>query len=205
VEPLKGTKMKIVREKTPMVVYTELDSKDPLDRIVGKKLLVEHLRSNEIDGRVIQEILGDHFGIKLDYQIRISDSEKAKLKKISYALRTIDSLVGYEVITDEEKDYLRGIKVRIIKDNPMAGMKRKAGLPCVKLRSMEGNAKNEKQTNSFQAVEIYKYVDEFITNRDMFLHKDIYELIAELLEFSWNKYTWTQIKDFVRYNEKYLE
>ncbi len=174
---------------------------DALGLIVRNKDFVQHLRGNGIDGREIKKMLNDWHGLKTAIYIPLTENDKKELRKVDYAIRPISALISSEVITDEERDYLLGMKKRMEQMFYIPDEKRKSGIPYVEFKMGKGNAKGCKQMIGQRAVEIYKYVDKFNTNKEVYRQNDIYNLIAELFEvFMKEKYTREEIKNFVTNN-----
>jgi len=176
-------------------------NQDILDLIVKNRNFVRHLKKNGIDNIEICHILGDLQGLKMEMLIKtLTEKDKADQRKIDYAMRYLKALVSNEAITDEESDYLCKIQNRLLVEY-LPWEKDKKGRLVAHWRMGEGDAKTQKQARGRQVVKLYYYIQEYNTNKDLFLQKDVFELIAELYDVWENlKYTRKEIENFYKNN-----
>ena len=95
--------------------------------------ILRHLRGNKIDGMEIRKMLDNCHGLKREWPIRMTKSEKEKQIKHEYALRWITDLTKSEVTTDEEREYLCKMYNRLWHEFP-SWEKGKTGGPVYKIK-----------------------------------------------------------------------
>jgi|GEM_PF-6983620 len=181
-----------------MTNFVEVDERDPLDLIVKNKEIVRHLRGNGINGQSIREILKD-WRPKMEFPIATTKSEKKEQKEIDYAMRHLKALVSNKSITDKEAKALVKIYNRLYHEH-MQWEKDKTGKPVYKMTMSKNTSKTQKQMLGRQVATINKYIKPF---NKMYLQREIYSLIAELLEtwhHSMQKFSQDEIANFDKNN-----
>jgi len=181
-----------------MTIFVKIDEIDPLDLIVKNKEIVRHLRGNGINGQSIREILED-WRPKMEFPIATTKCEKQAQKEIDYAMRHLKALVGNKSITDKEVKALVKIYNRLYHEH-MQWEKDKTGKPVYKMTMSKNTSKTQKQMLGRQVAAINKYIKPF---NKMYLQREIYSLIAELLETwhnSMQKFSQDEIANFDKNN-----
>ena len=176
----------------PTIIDLENHDRDPLDLIKIHNDIVQHLRSNKIDGMEIRKILDDWQGVKFKMPIAMTRQDIKERRQFDYAIRHASSLLKSEVTTSTEKIYLEEMIERLYNERiPSAVM--------INFHpSEEGNAKSFKQMIGRQVATLNKYIQPF---NKLYLKKDIFSLIAELLEVAHGfKYTQNEIANFDKNN-----
>ncbi|MBN2845050.1 MAG: hypothetical protein JXQ25_03570 [Deltaproteobacteria bacterium] len=181
----------------------EWDKRDPLDSIQDDTGLIQHMRKNGIDGLKVNEILSNSYGLKMEMPISVTEEDREREQSIDYDMRRIKALVNGENTTGEEKDFLCKIMTRLYQDKPITWERNKKGEHVVNLKRGHGDAKSLKQVWGLQTVELYTCLRAHITNRFLFKQRDVFYLIAHLLQLWWNvDFTEKHIATFYKNNKK---
>lgn len=189
--------------------------KDPLEAIARNKDITQHLRANGIDFVELRRMLHDPHGITRSINVTLLEEEKRQRKEADKAVRNLTALITNKQTTKKEKDFLRKMRARLQKE----GMSGVTVIKCVtedmsgyspgyeRIQPRKVTAKTEKQEIGLRVVEMYNYINKFITNNHRFLQNDVYDLIAELIELRQDdqKFTQEQIKNFHTNNFKFLD
>ncbi len=181
--------------------------KDPLDLIERNKDIVRHLRRNGIDGFEIKKILDNFQGLKMEVPILVTRHHAAKKLKIDDARRAVTRLINNPEITDKEREYLCEMHNRLYQEQ-MLWEKGKSGGPVYKMplgdcTKVKKASISLKQTLGRQTVLLHDYIQKHNTNKETFLQKNTFLLIAELFEV-WQelKFSMKQVKNFYDNNYK---
>jgi hypothetical protein len=171
-----------------MPSYFDLEKydKDPLDLIERNTDIVRHLRGNGIDGFEIKKILNNFQGLKTEFPISVTKSDKAKNLKIDDARRAVTRLTNNPAITDKEREYLCEMYNRLYQEQ-VTWEKGKSGGPVYKMplgdcAKVKNASISYKQTLGRQTVLLHDYIQKHNTNKEMFLQKNTFLLISELFE-----------------------
>jgi len=101
-------RIKLLTEKTDILDFVK-DYRD--------ERIIQHLRANGIDGFKVQDILRDNFGLSGLHGAPVSYTreERARDKKIEYAMRDISKLCKSSLLAKGEVSVLRKIETRLKK------------------------------------------------------------------------------------------
>ena len=178
----------------------EPDRNNPLDLIVKNKDLVRHLRTNGIDGMEITRIFSNRQGLKKEFSVFQTEGAKIKQRKVIYAMRHVSALINNDVIMGRDHENLCEI-YEGLKRQYQPWEKDAKGQLVISYRMGEGEAKTHKQMIGRQVVALYTYLQKHNTNKEMFLQKSVFLLIAELFFVGEDlKFTRKQIENFYKNN-----